>query len=58
MPVGTFDKDTVGIAWFDATAVTLGWFDPDLVDNPAAVTGDTRLKPWQAQAQMGALVAQ
>ena len=56
MPVGTFDKDTVGIAWFDATAVTLGWFDPDLIDNAAAVTAI--LQPWQARAQMGALIAQ
>jgi len=58
MPVGTFDKDTVGIAWFDATAVTLGWFDPDLIDNAVVVTGDTWLKPWQLQAQMGGLIAQ
>jgi len=56
MPVGTFDKDTVGVAWFDATAVTLGWFDPDLIDN--AVTATVLLKPWQLQAQMGGLLAQ
>jgi len=56
MPVGTFDKDTVGIAWFDAVTVTLGWFDPDLIDN--AVTGDTWLMPWQLQGQMGGLIAQ
>ena len=57
MPVGTFDKDTVGVAWFDATAVTLGWFDPDLIDNAVTVVAPM-LKPWQLQAQMGGLLAQ
>ncbi len=58
MPKGTFDKDTVSPAWFDAVAITLGWFDEMLIDDVVAAAVDTRLKPWQLQAQMGGLIAQ
>lgn len=53
---GLLDRDGFP-TWFDAEMNGPGWYDENLNDT-VVVAADTRLKPWQMQASMGAIVVQ